>query len=241
MTTARALIRQSLLLLGVISSSDPLEAQEADDALQVLNQLLDSWSNERLTIYAVERLNVPLVAGQRVYTWGVPDGAIAHPRPLQVEGAVLSLTGQDLEWPLEPVDQVGYATIADKTMTTLYPSWFWYHPTYPLGQLSLWPVPTEGNVLGLFPWVALRRCASIDTVVTFPPGYERLLAYGLAADQAPMYGKEISQSIAAILAEAKSAVKRQNTRVPALGMDPAYSARQAGDWSAVTGDYLWRR
>jgi hypothetical protein len=239
-TTARALISSTLRLLGVLAAGEVPTAQEADDALQTLNQLVDSWSNERYLVYVVERLDVPLVVGKPLYTWGVPGGDIPSPRPVQVEGVVFSLTDQDLEWPLTAYSQVEYVAIAQKGLSSLYPQLWQYTPTYPLGELRVWPTPQAAHTLGLFPWVPLARFASLDTVVTLPPGYERALRYGLALDLAPEYGREASPTLVGAFAQALSAIKRTNTVVPTLGMDPAWSGRQAGDWDATAGTYLWR-
>jgi hypothetical protein len=230
-----------LRLLGVLAAGEVPTAQEADDALQTLNQLLDSWSNDRLLIYVVERLDVPLVAGQSTYTWGLPAGQIAAPRPLQVEGVLLRVVSQQLEWPLLALSQADYEAIGLKQLTSLYPQSWLYEPTYPLGTLTVWPAPDETNALGVLPWVPLARCASLDTVLQFPQGYERLLRAGVAVDLSPEYGREVSPTIAAMLAEAKSGVKRTNTVVPRLGMDPAVAGRGRGDWWWQTGTYRGRR
>lgn len=241
MPTARGLIRSSLRLLGVLATGEQPAAQEAQDGLEALNAFLDSASLERLTAYTIERLDVPLVPGKRTYTWGVPGGDIATPRPLQVEGAVLRLVENDYEYPLELVDQAGYQGVALKAEESLYPSLVWYEPTYPLGQLHLWTVPEQANVLAVFPWVPLTRFPSLDGELNMPPGYQRWLTYALACELAPEYGKEPTPTIVATLASAISAIKRVNSVVPTLGMDPAFSGRQAGGWDARSGGYLWRR
>ena len=240
-TTARDLIRGSLRLLGVLASGEQPSAAEAFDGLQALNAFLDSASNEKLTAYVIERLDVPLVPGKAVYTWGVPGGDIAHPRPFHLEGAVLRLVENAYEYPLDLVDQAMYQTVALKSQPSLYPSLVWYEPTYPLGTLHLWTVPEQANVLGLLPFVPLTRFSSLDAAVTFPQGYERWLRYALAVELAPEYGREVSPVVVATLAQAISAIKRVNSVVPTLGMDPAYSGRQAGTWDAYTGGYVWRR
>jgi hypothetical protein len=239
--TARSLISSSLRLLGVLAAGERPSAQEADDALQTLNQLLDSWSLERLLIYMIERLDVPLVAGTAVYTWGQPGGDIPQPRPVQVEGVLLRVVDQDLEWPLEALSQADYEAIGLKQLTSLYPQSWVYEPTYPLGTLTVWPAPEATNALGVFPWVPLSRFASLDTVVSLPEGYERLLRAGVAVDLSPEYGREVSLTIAGMLAEAKSSVKRTNTVVPRLGMDGAVAGRGQGAWWWQTGTVMRRR
>lgn len=243
MTTARQLIRRSLLLLGVISATEPLTADEAQDGLDALNALLASWSLERLTIYHTPRVEVPLVPSKGTYTWGL-GGDIPLPRPLRLDAAVLHVddTSEPIEWPLAVWDQAAYElSIAQKTLGSVYPLGVWLEPRYPLAVLHVYFVPQVAYTLGLFPVVPLEGLSSIDAHILLPPGYERLLIYGLAADVSPSYGKEISPSIVAVLAESKAAVKRVNTVVPRLSTDPAYSGRQAGDWDATTDQYFWRR
>ena len=116
-----------------------------------------------------------------------------------------------------------------------------YEPTYPQGTLHVWTVPQQANTLGLMPWVPLTRLQSLDTEVTFPPGYERWLRHALAVEVAPEYGREPSLIVVANLAQSIAAIKRTNTTVPLLGLDPAYSGRAAGAWDARTGRYVGRR
>ena len=240
-TTARALIASTLRLLQVLASNEPLPAAEAFDGLQTLNQMIDSWSNERLLVFSMTRLNVPLSPGKAVYTWGVPGGDIPQPRPVQVESAVLSLTGQDLEWPLPVYSQREYDAIAQKGLSSLYPQLWQYTATYPLGELRVWPVPQEGHVLGLWPWLPLVRFEDLDAEIQLPPGYERAIRHGLALELSFEYGKEASPALVGAFAQSFSAIKRTNTVVPTLGMDPAFSGRQAGQWYAPGDSYVWRR
>ena len=219
MPTARALIRRSLLLLAVVSSTEPLQADEAADGLATLNALVASWATERCLVYHVPRLDVPLVPGQASYTWG-PGGAIAGPRPLKLEGAVLRTDGMD--WPVAVLSQTDYEQgVMLKGLPSTYPCAVYYETAFPLGVLHVYFVPQIATTLGLFPWLPLTGFASLDTPVSLPEGYERALVAGLAADLAPMYGKEVSPTIAAIVAESKAAVKRVNAPHPVLGLDAA--------------------
>jgi hypothetical protein len=223
MVTARTVIRRSLLLLGVIASSEPLVADEAADGLSSLNALVESWSLERWMIYHIPRLDVPLVPGQASYTWGLPGGQIASVRPLKLDGALVRLASTpELDWPVAVLTPMEYQRgVGLKDLESTYPLAVSYAPSWPLGVLSVWPVPQSADTLGLFPWVPLTGFASLDTVVNLPPGYERLLVAGLATEQAPMYGKEVPVTIAAMLSEARSNVKRLNAVTPVLGCDPA--------------------
>lgn len=234
MPTVRALIRRSLLLLGVISATEPLTADEAQDGLDALNALVASWSLERLTLYHIPRVDVPLQPSIGRYTWG-PGGAIASPRPLRLDGAVLRVDAMD--WPVAVLSQTEYEQgVTLKGLESTYPCSVYYETAFPLGVLHVYFVPQMPYTLGLFPVVPLTQFGSIDATVTLPEGYERLLVSGLAIELAPMYNKEASPTIAGMLAEAKSAIKRTNAVTPLLGCDAALTAQGPHgmhDWTAI--------
>ena len=241
--TVRALIRRSLLLLGVISASESMEATEAQDGLDTLNAMMASWSNEKLFIFHTPRVAVPLVPSKGTYSWG-PGGDIAGPRPLRLDGALLQVddTSEPIEWPLAVWDQVAYeAGIAQKGLSSGYPLGVWLEPQYPLAVLHVYFVPQRPYTLALFPCLPLTRFDALNSVVSLPEGYERALVVGLAVEMAPMYGKEATPTLVGALAQSVSALKRQNTIVPRLTTDPAYTGRQAGDWDASSDQYVWRR
>ena len=88
-----------------------MPANEAQDALEALNGMLASCSSERLLVYHVGRLSVPLLTGKQTYTWG-PGGDIAGLRPLRLENALLNLgtsvgASGPLEWPVAILESGG--------------------------------------------------------------------------------------------------------------------------------------
>ena len=221
--TTRQLIRGSLRLLGAVESGENVEANETADALEALNALLLSWSLERLHIFHISRLEVPTVPGQQTYTWG-PGGNIVGARPLRLERALINLgpgsgSGGTLEWPISVWTQDEYESgLRLKQLGSTIAWGVYLEESFPLARLHVWPVPTLTTTrLILFPWLQLMSLPTLDTLVDFPPGYERLLRYGLAVELAPEYGREAPTVVVMTLAEAKSAVKRMNTKVPLLG------------------------
>jgi hypothetical protein len=73
-TTALDLITGALRNLKVLAAAETPSAQDAADALQVLNDMLESWSIDHLTIYSVVENLLDFTAGQYQYTIGNPDG-----------------------------------------------------------------------------------------------------------------------------------------------------------------------
>src|SRR5690242_5956509 len=82
--TSLDLIKSALRLAGVLGTGETPSAAEGQDALVILNQMLDSWNAERLMIYTVARQVFSLVANKQAYTLG-SGGDFDTPRPPKIE------------------------------------------------------------------------------------------------------------------------------------------------------------
>jgi hypothetical protein len=220
-TTTRQLIRGALRLIGAVESGENMPANEAADALRAFNGMLSSWSLERLLVYHLPRVAVPTVSGQQVYTWG-PGGEIPGERPLRLEQALLNVgpTGSagTLEWPLAIWSQAEYERgVWIKALGSTYAAGVYLETAWPLARLHVWPVPSDTTTtLIVFPWLPLAEVADLDTVLAYPPGYERLLRYGLACEIAPEYDRDIPAAVASGFIQARTSVKVANSVVPLL-------------------------
>ena len=222
MPTTRTLIRGALRLLGAYESGENVPANEAQDALEALNGLLSSWSLERLLIYHVGRLSVPLVPGLKTYTWG-PGGDIPALRPIRLENALLNLgtsvgSSGPLEWPVAILSQDEYERrIWLKAMGSTYVLAVYLETSFPLARLHVWPVPLDTTTrLELFPWLRLDVVPDLDTPLDYPEGYERMLRFGLACELAPEYGREIPAAVASAFIQARANIKTANVIVPLM-------------------------
>ena len=241
MPTTRSLIRGALRLLGAVASGENVEANEAQDALEALNAMLQSWSLERLLVWHIGRLSVPLLTGKQTYTWG-PGGDIAGLRPLRLENALLNLgttigTSGPLEWPVVILSQEEYERrLWLKAMGSQYVLAVYLETSFPLARLHVWPVPFDSTTsLELFPWLPLTAVPDLDTPIEYPPGYERMLRYGLACEVAPEYGREIPAAVASGFIQARANIKTVNVIVPLMAQ-PIHSAY--GDaWGAGGSRY----
>lgn len=234
--TARSLIRRALLLLGATSSAEALPADVAQDALAALNDMVASWSLERFNIYHTPRLEVPMVPGQAVYTWGLPGGAIAQPRPLRLESALYQLAGDvPQEWPIAVWTQAEYEQgVWLKQLASLYPVGVYLESSYPLARLHVYTVPQEACTLILFPWLPLTGFPTLDTPVSLPEGYARLLRYALAIEVAPEFGIEPSPAIVGVFSDARRNIKNRNAVIPTLGMPVGLSpGGSRPEWTAI--------
>lgn len=219
MATALKIINGALRLLQVAADDVVLTDSEANDALEALNQMLDSWSNESLMLYHVTREQFTLTPGLNPHTIGLA-GNLATDVPLNIEAATVTVGGVD--YPIIPVDYDDYAVIKLKTLSNVYPEYLYFDKSSPvLGQIYLYPVPSTASTFNLYSRKALTKFSSLTDDITLPPGYERALKYCLAVDIAPEYQIGAGQDIIALAVEAKAKLKRTNKRPLTLQIDPA--------------------
>lgn len=216
MATVRTLLEGALRLAGVLGSGEAMKADEARDALQALNDLIESLNLQHLTNpRGVVRFDGTCTPALAVHTIGA-GGTFDTTRPVVIERATVTLDG--LEQPLEVVDSDEWSDIPDKTRTGL-PETLYYEDGYPLGSVHLYPVPDRAYSVALWAWDSLPTYSSINATLSLPPGYARMLRYNLAVELAPEFGFEVRPSVALGAAESLAAIKRANQSAPVLTGD----------------------
>jgi len=209
MATVLDRINRSLRLLGVKAAGESATTEEANDAFEALNAMVDSWNNESLMIYNLETVTHTLVPGTGDYTIGA-SGTINTTRPQRIESAYISDNNSD--WQMTIVKDEQYSRIWQKTTQASYPTYLYYKSDYPLGTIKLWPVPSSANTLNLNVWNQIGAFASTATTVALPPGYARMIDYNLALEIAPEYGIEPSPTVQRIANDSKSRIKIVNSK-----------------------------
>ena len=86
MPTAQDMIYESLRLMAVYAPNETPTDADVEQGLTCLNDMLDSWSNESLSCFAILEQSGTVVAGKSSYTIG-PSGDFNLTRPLRlIEG-----------------------------------------------------------------------------------------------------------------------------------------------------------
>ena len=230
MATVRDIATRSLKEIGVLAASETPTAEEGADALSTLNDLVNQWAAERLQIYTVTRTEWTITPSDGSYTVGT-GGDVNVLRPVSVNEVRLMDTtpAPDIEYPLTKLTEDGYAAIPQKAMTSVWPTSWYYNPTYPLATLIVWPVPTASGLKGvMYAPQAVASFADINATIDLPPGYLRMIVKNLAVEMAPMYGRQADGNLVAQAREAKEVVKRANRRLSDLSVDAAVV--QGGRW-----------
>lgn len=222
--TARDMVKSSLTLINVLDPGEEPTADEANDAFDILNEMLGTWNTERLTVFFIEIKTFNLVAGQQVYTIG-SGGNFDTVRPDRIDHVSIVTAGSTLELAIEPRTVHQWQEVPTKQTTSTLPNQIYYEPDFPLGRIFYWPVPTEAIPTILYLWHRLTRFASLDTAISLPDGYKRAIRYNLAVELEPEYGKRENQRIHELALESKGKIKTINVIPLDADMDQALLGR----------------
>ena len=216
MATAQTIINGALRSLQVLSSGQSPTANETADALEALNQMLESWSLESLYVYHWPQESFAL-NGSQSYTIG-SGGDFNTTRPTTIRNAFIRSGTTD--YPLHIIqDRGGYDRITEKAITSI-PEMLYYEADYPLGKIHLYPVGDATNTLFITTQLQpLKSFASETDTVDLPPGYERALKFNLAVDIAPEFEASITTEIASGAMKSMAAIKRMNSKAPVMRYD----------------------
>ena len=220
-TTALDQINGALRLIGVLAEAEAPSASMAQDALTALNQMIDSWSTERLSVFSTidQIFNWP--PSTRIRTLG-PTGDFVGVRPIQIDDSTYFRDAStNVSYGIKMINQEQYNNIAVKTVTSTYPQTLWYNATYPDIEIYLYPVPSRVLEFHFVSVSPLTQPAALDTVLAFPPGYLRAFRYNLACELAPEFGVEPSQQVRRIAMYSKRDLKRINFPGDVMSMPSA--------------------
>lgn len=209
MTTARDIIESALRKIQVLGRGQSLSADLADNGLNALNQMLDSWSIEGGNVFTETRESFALTSGQGSYTIG-SGGDFNTAKPYVITSAFVRVSGTD--YPLQLIDSTQYASLYDKDLSSAFPEFLYFDNNYPLSNIILWQVPATASTLHIYSQKPLSNLAGLTTELSLPKGYERALIYNLAVELAPEYEKEASMTVYRIANESKDALITYNTR-----------------------------
>lgn len=240
--TVLNIISRALKLIGVAQTGEAVGSEEASDALVALNQLLGEWQNESLMLFGFTNELFPLPAGipaAGYYSIG-PGGTFDTVRPQSITRAFCrynpgSNAGFQYDYGLEIVPNEKYQDVFLKGLTVTYPIYLFYNNKFPLGEIILYPWPSQACSLGISSWNQLINFTNLIQDIEMPPGYESALAYGLAVAIAPEYGKNIDPIILNKANETKSAIMRTNHQIRYMKTDTALLPRRS--FSILSGSY----
>ena len=142
-TTAGDQINAALRLIGQLAEGETPSAATSQDALAALNQMLDSWSIERLSVYSTQDQVFTWPANTATRTLG-PTGNFVGNRPVLLDDSTYFRdTESGVSFGIAMINQQQYNGIALKTVTSTYPQVMFTNMTYPDIAMTVYPVPNK--------------------------------------------------------------------------------------------------
>lgn len=218
MSTAGDQINAALRLIGQLAEGETPSPATSQDSLAALNQMLDSWSTERLAVYSTQ---------DQVFTWPAntasrtlgPSGNFVGNRPIQLDDATYfrdASTG--VSYGIKFINQQQYNGIAVKTVTSTYPQVMWINQDNPDIEMTIYPVPTRALEWHFVSVQELTQVATLNTTLAFPPGYKRAFKYNLACEIANEFGVEPPNTVSRLAMTSKRNLKRINNPMDVMSM-----------------------
>ena len=209
-TTAGDQINGALRLLGVLAEGETPSAATSQDALNALNQMIDSWNTERLAVFSTQDQVFSWLPGFISRTLG-PTGDFVGNRPILLDDSTyFKDPASGISYGIKIINQQQYDGIAVKTVTSTYPQVIWINMSYPDIEMYVYPVPTKTLEWHFVSVEELTQPALLSTALSFPPGYLRAFRYNLACEFAPEFGVEPSPTVTRIAMASKRNLKRIN-------------------------------
>jgi hypothetical protein len=209
-TTAGDQINAALRLIGMLAEGETPSADTSNDALNALNQMIDSWNTERLSVFSTQDQIFTWPNNQIHRTLG-PTGDFVGNRPILLDDSTYFKDPTNgISFGIKIINQQQYDGIAVKTVTSTYPQVMWINMDYPNIDMYVYPVPTKALEWHFISVTELDQAATLATSLTFPPGYLRAFKYNLACEIATEFGVEPPANVARIAMTSKRNLKRIN-------------------------------
>jgi len=202
MTTALGIIKSAMRKSGILVKSEDPAADESADALEMLNDLLSSWSNDSMVVYARTLESFPISSGVASYTIG-SGGTFNTVRPIKIISSYVR--SGTIDYILETETEENYDAVALKTVGSI-PQYLIYSNAYPLGTITLYPQPASDYTLFLRSEKQLSTF-TLNQDVELPPGWKRALVHNLAVELGPEYGQQVSAEVFEIAKESKAEIR----------------------------------
>ena len=228
--TALDLVTGALRKIGQYAPGETLSSEDAQDALDTLNGMLDLWSTQNLSVYNQIETVVNLTSGQATYTVGTGQ-YFDMQRPLTLVRAYSRLTtaSSSVDFPCAITTLEKYTSIGLKSQPGPWPKILYYNTGFPTGTIYMWPVPTSGIEFHLWSNQVFTSLALTDTV-GLPQGYFLGLQYSLAELLCTEYGISVPPDIRRYAKQFRDLIKDLNAQPQAEATtDPALVVSNAND------------
>lgn len=227
--TGAQIATDAMFQAGVLGQDQATGAADADVQLVLrrLNRMLDSWSNERLMIYAIETETLALTPNVATYT----SAGFLSGRPVTIEAMYVHYAGVD--YLIEFIDNVQYASIGIKNIAAI-PQFCYINTGIPNIEFTFFPLPSANMTATVYVRQLLSAPVTVSTSLVMPPGYEKAIVDNLAVDICPSFEREPTQAMLKSAQESR-AVLKVNNYVPSVST----TGFESDLWWGLANGYKW--
>lgn len=233
MATAQVLINGALRAIGQLEQGQEPDAEASADALLAMNQMIDSWSTERLSVYSMQDQTFTWPANTISRTVG-PTGNFVGTRPVLVDDSTF-FKANNLRYNLALLNVDQYNGIALPTVTSTLPQALYVNMTMPDATMYIYPVPTQAIELHLMSVQELTQPATLATELVVPPGYLKAFRFNLAVEVATEFGIEPPQQVKRQAEISKRNIKRINNPNDLMTMPYSLVGRRKNNFNVYSG------
>lgn len=240
MPTVRAICTDALTEIGVLSPGETMTSENGMVALLRAQHMIDAWQADRLTLAVQARTTFTLLSGTSTVSLGPVGATVTMQRPVWIDTVTYVIPGSSpgVETVIAQMNRDQFADLSIKAMQSSLPTQCFYQTsnTISAGTLYFWPQVTQNVTIVLYTPQGFDVPATLDTILTGPPGYQDAFMYQLALRLVTPMGVDIS-SLPLLPGQAEKAwqvIKRVNTMPGLLGIDPALSPAIAGGYNILS-------
>ena len=216
MTTALQIINRAYGAIGYKATGEVLSGEDASEALDVLNSMVDGWNTQRLFIAEVANVVGTVSGASATVGTGLTFNT---PNPVDIEaGGFVRVNGVD--YPLELIDRQTYEGLALKTVSSTYPQYAYFYRGVSSSNVYFYPAASGAVEVHLPFQVQLAEFADLTTDYSLAQGYRLALQLSLAEELA-MGVREVPALLARKAANARRVIRRSNVEVPLLDVMPS--------------------
>ncbi len=246
MSTFISILQDVLEGMGVYSPGETIPDNDAERGLIVANDMIDSWSTESLTCYAILEQSTTLTPNKSAYTIGTvgsPD--INATRPIRLRtgaGAAYLQDSTGNNYWVNVETQMSWNLIGNRSqqVNSNIPDRLFYDPQFPLGVLNFFPVPNQGITAFWDSFLQLTQFPDLATDITFPPGYALAIKDNLRIMLCPYFKPDmfqVPQLWFEMANRSKANIKRSNSRPDSIVFDQELLPRATAAWNIYRDSY----
>lgn len=232
--TGRDLVREALLEIGVLNTTEAVTGEDADYGLSKLNRLLDRWNAKGSASFATAFTAFTLTPSLSPHTIGPTGTFVVVERPIEIDGA--NLVVNDIRTPITVRTKQWYQGLSTPELTSTIPTDVYYEPAVPNGKLWFFPVGLTAYQVELWQRGLLARM-TLSALLVAPAGYRDAIVLSLAEQICTgPFRVPMPQGLPENARDARATIFANNDEIATLDTrDAGMPGACGGSWDYRTG------